>query len=292
MVGEGIPSIEVTWRVKDRLVTPSFPLVMGIINATPDSFHPASRVSDVETALHTAERMLGEGASILDVGGLSSRPGSDAGDEQEETVRVVPMVEAIHRRFPDALISIDTWRAGVARIAVDAGAGMVNDIGAGTLDPAMLSTVAKLGVPYIAMHMQGTPKTMQADPRYTDVVAEVTRFLSERISAARRAGIADVIIDPGFGFGKTTAHNYALLGALSRMAALGVPLLTGLSRKRMINDVLGTKPEDALNGTTVLNTIALLNGASVLRVHDVKEAREVVRLVATVRGTGIPAGQN
>lgn len=286
MAGEGIPSKAVTWRVKDRLVTPQFPCVMGIINATPDSFHAASRVNDIDAALRTADRMLAEGAWILDVGGQSSRPGSDTGDEQKELRRVLPLIDAIHRRFPAALISIDTWRAHVARAAVDAGAGMVNDIGAGLLDRSMLSTVATLSVPYIAMHMQGTPSTMQVSPHYTDVLAEVTRFLSERIGAAHAAGIADVIIDPGFGFGKTTPHNYALLNGLGRLTALGVPVLAGLSRKRMINEVLGTTPEQALNGTTTLNTIALLKGASLLRVHDVKEAREVVQLVSAVRDKG------
>ncbi len=292
MAGEGIPSKALTWWVKDHLITPDFPLVMGIINATPDSFHAASRVSEIDQALRLAERLLSEGASILDVGGQSSRPGSGDGDEQDEIRRAVPLIDAIHRRFPDALISIDTWRANVARLAVEAGADLVNDIGAGLLDPDMLSTVAQLNVPYIAMHMQGTPNTMQVAPHYNDVIAEVTRFLSERIGAAHAAGIADVVIDPGFGFGKTTSHNYALLSGLSRIATLGVPVLVGLSRKRMINEVLGTKPEDALNGTTALNTIALLNGASILRVHDVKEAREVVRLVAAMRSSGPSNAQN
>lgn len=269
-----------TWRLKDRLIEPRFPMVMGIVNATPDSFHDASRAASMDEALRLAERMVGEGAGILDIGGASSRPGSSEVPESEELRRVVPIVEAIARRFPDALLSIDTWRARVAHDAVNAGAGMVNDIGAGSLDEAMFSTVADLGVPYIAMHMQGTPGTMQQSPHYGDVAAEVTLFLSQRLNAAHNAGIADVILDPGFGFGKTTAHNFTLLKEVTRIKNLGAPVLVGLSRKRMINDVLGTKPEEALNGTTSLNTIALLNGADILRVHDVKEAVECVRLVS------------
>ncbi|MBL8002540.1 MAG: dihydropteroate synthase [Flavobacteriales bacterium] len=271
-----------TLRIKDRLVELHAPLVMGILNATPDSFHGASRV-DVDVALRLAERMLAGGASVLDIGGASSRPGSSEVDASEELRRVVPVIAAVHARFPDALISVDTWRAVVARAAVEAGAGLVNDIGAGLLDTDMLRTVAALGVPYIAMHMQGTPATMQQAPHYTDVAVEVTRFLSERLNACRAAGIADVWLDPGFGFGKTTDHNYALLSELPRIAALGAPVLVGVSRKRMINEVLGITAADALNGTTVLNTVALLNGAAVLRVHDVKEAAEAVRLVERLR---------
>lgn len=271
-----------SWRIKDRLLTPSFPMVMGIINATPDSFHAASR-ADVDRALYLADKMLTDGASILDIGGQSSRPGSEQGSAEEETGRVLPVMTAVHQRFPEALISVDTWRASVAREAVACGASLVNDIGAGLLDEAMLPIVASLGVPYIAMHMQGAPATMQQAPHYTDVAAEVTHFLSQRLQAAHHAGIADVILDPGFGFGKSTAHNYTLLRELGRLTALGAPVLAGLSRKRMINAVLGTTPEDALNGTTSLNTIALLNGASLLRVHDVKEAVQAVKLVQAYR---------
>lgn len=269
----------ITWRLGDRLYAPRFPLVMGIINATSDSFHTTSRAASVDDALHIAERMLAQGADILDIGGQSSRPGSSEGDEREEMRRVIPVIEAVHRAFPDALISVDTWRAAVASEAVGFGARMVNDIGAGLLDTEMLHTVAGLGVPYVAMHMQGTPATMQLSPLYADVTKEVTLFLSERLCAGHDAGIADVIIDPGFGFGKTTEHNYTLLRHLSRLNALGAPVLVGLSRKRMINEVLGITPADALNGTNVLNTIALMKGASILRVHDVKEAVECVKLV-------------
>jgi len=283
MAGEGIPSGGVSWRIKDRLVAPRFPLVMGILNATPDSFHKESRV-DLDAALHLAERMIAQGAAILDVGGASSRPGAAEVPEEEELERVIPVIEALHARFPDAWLSIDTWRSGVAKAAVEAGASMVNDISAGMLDPAMFATVARLAVPYALMHMQGTPATMQQDPQYTDVVAEVVYFLSERLRAAHQAGIPDVVVDPGFGFGKTTAHNFALLGHLDRFQALGAPVLVGLSRKRMINETLGIGPADALNGTTVLNTIALEKGAAILRVHDVKEAVQACRLIEALRG--------
>jgi dihydropteroate synthase len=271
------------FRLGDRLSPVRFPLVMGIINATPDSFFAESLAASVDDALHLAERMLEEGADLLDIGGQSSRPGSGEGILDEELARVLPVIEAVHRRFPQAWISVDTWRVRVAKEAVEAGACLVNDIGAGLLDEAMLSTVAQLGVPYIAMHMQGTPKTMQTAPAYGDVVSEVTLFLSERARAAQQAGIADVLVDPGFGFGKTTDHNYALLDQLPRLVHLGKPVLVGLSRKRMINDVLGTKPDQALNGTSVLNTIALMKGAAMLRVHDVKEAVQCVQLVARTR---------
>ncbi|MCB0808112.1 MAG: dihydropteroate synthase [Flavobacteriales bacterium] len=270
------------FRVKDRLVPIRFPLVMGILNATPDSFHADSRV-DVDGALRQAEAMLEAGAGLLDIGGASSRPGADEVPVDEELRRVLPVVEAVHARFPEAWLSVDTWRAPVAKAAVEAGAGLVNDIGAGLLDPAMLPMVARLGVPYVAMQMQGTPATMQQDPRYDDVVTEVVHFLSGRLRAAHDAGIADVLLDPGFGFGKTTAHNYALLRALPRLKLLGAPLLVGLSRKRMINQVLGTDPSEALNGTTVLNTLTLEHGADILRVHDVREAVEAVKLVAAFR---------
>lgn len=272
-----------TVRVKDHLKEVRFPLVMGILNATPDSFHAASRV-DLDEALHRAELMLKEGAAILDIGGMSTRPGAEEVTQDEELRRVVPVVEAIHRHFPEAWLSVDTYRANVARAAVEAGAGLVNDVGAGLLNPAMLSTVAALHVPYIAMHMQGTPRTMQQAPQYADVAAEVTHFLADRLAACHTAGIPDVWLDPGFGFGKTTVHNYALLRELARITALGAPVLVGVSRKRMINEVLGITAAEALNGTTVVNTLALERGADILRVHDVQEAVEVVRLWGMLRG--------
>lgn len=281
MAGESSADRIAVWRVKDTLREVRMPAVMGIINATPDSFHVASRAG-IDEALRMAERMLAEGAAILDIGGMSTRPGSEEVTEDAELQRAVPVIVAIHDHFPDALLSIDTYRSRVAEEAVAAGAGMVNDIGAGLLDARMLETVARLRVPYIAMHMQGMPRTMQQHPAYGNVVSEVTLFLSQRLNAARAAGIPDVILDPGFGFGKTTAHNYALLNRLGSVTALGAPVLVGLSRKRMINEVLGTSPAEALNGTTALNTIALMKGAAILRVHDVKEAVQCIRLARTV----------
>ncbi len=272
-----------SWRIGDRTIYPQFPLVMGILNVTPDSFHAPSRV-DPGKLLQRAEAMITAGAAIVDIGGASSRPGARDIPVQEELDRVLPAVEAFSTCFPGVILSIDTYRSEVASHAVQAGAGMVNDIGAGLMDPLMLQCVARAGVPYVIMHMQGDPRTMQKDPRYTDVVKEVSLFLSQRLTAARDAGIADVILDPGSGFGKTTQHNFALLKALPVIAALGAPVLAGISRKRMINEVLGTTPELALNGTTVLNTVALMNGARILRVHDVKEAVECVKLVTRLTG--------
>lgn len=270
---------DIAWCLRGRPVRLRGPLVMGIVNITPDSFHAPSRSPSVDAALRHAEQLLEEGASILDVGGASSRPGSAEVAEEVEQARVLPVVSALAERFPECIISIDTWRAGVAAEAVAAGASLVNDISAGLMDPGMLPAVARLHVPCVLMHMQGTPRTMQQAPAYTDVVAQVVRFLSERVQAARRAGIADVIVDPGFGFGKDLQHNAALLNGLEAIKQLGVPLLAGISRKRMVNEVLGTRPAEALNGTTVLNTLALLRGADILRVHDAREAMDAVRLL-------------
>lgn len=270
------------WRLNDRPFPTHFPMVMGILNATPDSFHAGSRIG-TDGAVDRAGDMLEQGATILDIGGMSTRPGAAEVSLDEELHRVIPVVEAVHARFPEALISVDTYRAAVAREGVNAGARMVNDIGAGLLDPDMLTTVAALHVPYVLMHMQGTPRTMQHAPVYTNVVGEVVHFLSTRMAAAHDAGIADVILDPGFGFGKTTTHNLALFNGLPSVAALGAPVLVGISRKRMINEVLGTPPSEALNGTTVLNTLALRGGASLLRVHDVRETMEAVRMTKALK---------
>ncbi|MBK9514082.1 MAG: dihydropteroate synthase [Flavobacteriales bacterium] len=267
----------VFWTLKDRVYSIERPLVMGILNATPDSFHAESRTT-VDDAVTRAEQMLAEGADIIDIGGMSSRPGSEEVPSEVELDRVIPVIAAIHERHPDALLSVDTYRAVVAEAAVSVGARMVNDIGAGRLDERMMSTVAALRVPYVMMHMLGTPATMQQAPGYHHVVNDVVHFLSERMAAACDAGIADVIIDPGFGFGKTTEHNLALFNGLTSFAALGAPLLVGISRKRMINEVLGTTSQEALNGTTVLNALALQRGAAILRVHDVLPAKQAVLL--------------
>lgn len=261
-----------------KLLSLEHPVVMGILNATPDSFYDGGRYATVASAVNQAERMLQEGASVLDVGGSSSRPGSVAVDEQEESQRVLPVIEALMARFPEAILSVDTFRASVARRALDAGACIVNDISAGDDDPEMIPLVASRRVPFIAMHKQGTQRNMQHAPAYQNVVTEILDYFIRKTQQLRQAGIADMVIDPGFGFGKTTDHNYSLLKNLHVFAMLSCPILVGVSRKRMINEVLGTLPDEALNGTTALNTLALTQGANILRVHDVKEAVQAVKL--------------
>ncbi len=268
-----------TLNCKGKLLTIDRPIVMGIINITPDSFYTSSRQQAVDGLLRKAEEMLGEGAAILDIGGQSTRPGAEIIGTDAEMERVVPAIAAIHGQFPEAIISVDTFHAAVAITAVEAGAYIVNDVSGGTMDDAMLDTVASLKVPYVCMHMKGNPTIMQKNPQYHDVVKEVLDFFIERIDTCRRVGIHDVIIDPGFGFGKTMAHNFSLLKHLSVFKMLEKPLLLGVSRKSTIYKTLGITADEALNGTTVLNTIGLLNGASILRVHDVKEAVEVVKLM-------------
>ncbi len=252
--------------------------MMGILNLTPDSFYGGSRITDTGSLLRTAEQMLKEGAGILDIGGQSTRPGSERIGAETELKRVIAPVEALHKNFPDAFISIDTYYASVAREAVAAGACLVNDISAGTMDPGMTETVAALSVPYVLMHMQGTPDTMHLNPQYENVTKDVLDFFIARVNALRLAGIRDLVIDPGFGFGKTITHNFELLRNLPVFRTLKTPILLGLSRKSMIWKTLGISPEEAMNGSTVLHTIGLVNGASLLRVHDVKAAVEAVRL--------------
>lgn len=263
---------------KGRLLDLSRPVVMGILNATPDSFYQIRQHGELNTLVENAGIMLNDGATILDIGGASTKPGSEIIDTKEELKRVIPLIEAIHRQFPDAWISIDTYNAIVAREAIGAGASIVNDVSSGSIDGDMLKTVAALKVPYIAMHMQGTPKTMQLAPQYTDVVTDVRRYLYDICNQCNEAGIVDVILDPGFGFGKTVEHNFSLLRSLRTLSIAGRPILAGLSRKSMICKPLKVKPENALNGTTALNMVALEQGANILRVHDVKQAVEVVKL--------------
>jgi dihydropteroate synthase len=251
---------------------------MGILNITPDSFFAGNRMDSIDAALKKAEAMLTAGADFLDVGGMSTRPGAEEVGEEEEINRVLPVVAAICKRFPSALVSVDTVRALVARQAVEAGACMINDISAGRLDPALYETVAALRVPYVLMHMQGTPRTMQKDPHYEDVVTEVLDFLIAELGKLRALGIHDVIVDPGFGFGKTLAHNYELMSNLRAFEILETPILAGVSRKSMITRLLGVSPDEALNGTTALHMAALLNGAAILRAHDVREAVETIRI--------------
>lgn len=255
------------------------PKIMGILNVTPNSFYDGGKHNRIDTALLQTEKMISEGATFIDVGGASSKPGVEEVSPDEELKRVLPVIEKISKNFPHIYISIDTYRSNVARQAVDAGAQLVNDISAGNADDNMLKTVGKLGVPYIAMHMQGTPKTMQNKPTYDDVLIAIRSFFSEKIAAAHAAGINDIIVDPGFGFGKTPQHNFALLNHLNTLQIDGVPLLVGVSRKSMIHKTLNIDIQEALNGTTVLHTVALRQGAHLLRVHDVKEAKQAVDLI-------------
>lgn len=264
---------------KGRLLVIDRPVVMGIINVTPDSFYSGSRKSSVDDVLRQTEKMLNEGAGIIDVGGQSTRPGSKDINPEEELSRVIPAIEAIYHRFPESFISIDTYHSAVAKEAVAAGASLVNDISSGTLDKQMIPMAASLQVPYIAMHMKGTPATMQQHANYEDVTLEVLDFFIKKTEECKKAGINDIIIDVGFGFAKTIAHNFALLKNLSIFKMLQKPILAGLSRKATVYKTLGTTAEEALNGTTVLNTIVLQNGADILRVHDVKEAVDAVKLV-------------
>jgi|CXWL01.1.fsa_nt_gi dihydropteroate synthase len=272
-----------TLNCKGRLLVVDKPLVMGIINITPDSFYSGSRHEDIDAVLRQAEKMLKDGATIIDIGGQSTRPGSEELSAEEELKRVIAPVESINKHFPEAFISIDTFYSKVATGAVEAGATIVNDISAGSIDSAMIETVAALKVPYVLMHMQGTPLTMQQYPHYDHVTNEVLDFLINKVNKFRQSGITDLIVDPGFGFGKTIAHNFELLNNLSVFRMLNCPILLGISRKSSIYKTLGITVEESLNGTTVLNTIGLTNGASILRVHDVKEAVEVVRLFEACR---------
>ncbi|GGA83484.1 dihydropteroate synthase [Puia dinghuensis] len=272
-----------TLNGKGRLLTANRPLVMGILNRTPDSFYSGSRVADDTHLIQQADKMICEGADILDIGGQSTRPHAEQLGEEEELRRVVGAIQLLHREWPDVPLSVDTWFSRVAREAVAAGASMVNDISGGTLDPEMLATVGSLRVPYICMHMKGTPATMNNEAVYEDVVREVLDFFIRRMEDCRRAGIHDVILDPGFGFAKTATHNFRLLRHLSVFRITGKPILLGVSRKSTIYRTLGITPEEALNGTTVLHTIGLLNGADILRVHDVKEAREAILLLEALK---------
>ncbi len=266
-----------TLNCKGKLLVIEKPVVMGILNVTPDSFYPGSRVWG-DLLLDRAQTMLEQGAAILDIGGQSTRPGSLPVDESEELQRVVPAIASVCSHFPDCIVSVDTYYAGVARAAVEAGASIVNDISAGNASANMLSTVAALGVPFVVMHMKGMPGDMQQNPAYEDVCREVLDFFVRKTAECTQAGIHDLILDPGFGFGKTIGHNFEILKNLDLFKILGRPLICGLSRKSTVYRTLGISPEQALNGTTVLNTLSLANGAHILRVHDVLEAVEAIRL--------------
>ncbi len=263
---------------KGKILKLSQPIVMGIINVTPDSFYEGHLFKSKSEIVTLAGKMIADGATILDIGGQSSKPGSIRILPQEEMERVLPIVETLSLAYPETILSIDTFSSQVATAAIKAGASIVNDIAAGNMDKDMLHTVALLQVPYICMHMQGTPESMQQNPTYKNVVTEVLDFFKIKLEECRLAGIKDVIIDPGFGFGKTIEHNFQLLKGLAVLANINKPILVGLSRKSSIYKTLGITADDALNGTTVVNTLALMNGACILRVHDVKEAMEAISL--------------
>ncbi len=268
-----------TLNIRGRLVDLITPRVMGILNVTPDSFYDGAQTRDEKVILEKVESMLKAGATFIDVGGYSTRPGADDVPENEELKRVAGSIRAVKSRFPEAIISIDTFRSGIARAAVDSGADIINDVSGGDLDPEMFSTVAQLGVPYILMHMRGTPATMSNLNTYENLVVDVQRELKGKLVQLTQLGVRDVIVDPGFGFAKNISQNFELLNKLDLFRQLERPLLVGLSRKSMIWKTLKTVPENALNGSTVLHTVALLKGASILRVHDVREAIECITLV-------------
>ncbi|BAO74651.1 dihydropteroate synthase [Winogradskyella sp. PG-2] len=267
-----------TINCKGKLIDLSSPKVMGILNVTPDSFFDGGKYKDETSILNQVENMITDGATFIDIGGYSSRPGAENVSEEEELNRVLPVIELVLKHFPETLISIDTFRSKVAKKSIEAGAALINDISGGKLDDNMLSTIGNLSVPYIIMHMRGNPKTMQQQTDYNDLIKEVISYFAERISAANAEKINDIIIDPGFGFAKTLEQNYELLNRLELLNILDKPMLAGVSRKSMIYKTLNTTSENALNGTTALHMVALQKDAKILRVHDVKEAIECVTL--------------
>jgi len=269
-----------TINCKGKLLNFSSPKVMGILNITPDSFFDGGKYTHEKAIITQVEKMLLDGATFIDVGAYSSRPGAKHISEEEELQRIIPVIQLLIKEFPEILISVDTFRSKVATETIYNGAAIINDISGGTLDAAMFATVAKLQVPYILMHMQGTPQNMQENPTYTNVVTELRSFFAEQLFKLHALKVNDVIIDVGFGFGKTTAHNFDILKNLDLFSSLDAPILAGISRKSMLYKTLDITAQEALNATTSANTIALLNGASILRVHDVKEATEAVKLVA------------
>ncbi len=270
--------IRSTLNCKGKLLNLETPLVMGILNVTPDSFYDGGQYQQADEILRQAEKMLTEGAAILDIGGMSSKPGSPLISEAEELRRVIPTIQTILKHFPNTILSIDTVQSEVTKQSVEAGASIVNDISAGRLDARLYPTVAALDVPYVLMHMQGTPETMQQNPVYEDVVQEVLDFFITEVGKLRALGVKDILLDVGFGFGKTLAHNYQLLKHLHVFKILDLPILTGLSRKSMVYKPFGGSAKQGLNGTTALHMVALQQGSSILRVHDVREAGEVIQL--------------
>ena len=272
-----------TINCKGTLIDLSVPKVMGILNCTPDSFYDGGKFKNEVALLSQVEKMIIDGATFIDVGGYSSKPGAEYVSEKEELRRILPMVALILNHFPEAVLSIDTFRSEVAKQAIGLGASLINDISAGNFDENMMPTIGKLNVPYVMMHMKGTPKTMQSLAHYDSIIKEIQFYFSEKIALASRFGIADVLIDPGFGFAKTLLQNYELLNKLDLLQLLQLPILVGISRKSMIYNALNTTSEKSLNGTSVLNTVALQKGANILRVHDVKEAVECIQLLAFLK---------
>lgn len=273
-------------NIRGKLFDLEVPKVMGIINITPDSFYEGSRVSSDEDVMRLAAEMISEGADILDVGGYSSRPYADDVAPEEEKKRVLGGIDVISRNFPGTVISIDTFRSDIAYEAITrCGAHIINDISGGEADNKMFSLVKELNVPYIMMHMKGTPGTMQENPVYEDIISDILTWFGSRIVNLQSAGVKDIILDPGIGFGKTINHNFEILRRLGDFAITGLPILVGVSRKSMICKTLGITPDEALNGTSVLNSVALMGGADILRVHDVKEAKEAVKLVERLKMT-------
>ncbi|MDR6300693.1 dihydropteroate synthase [Mesonia maritima] len=267
-----------TINCRGNLIDLTSPKIMGILNLTPDSFYDGGRYKNEEDILRQTEKMLTEGATFIDVGAYSSRPGAKHISEDEEMKRLLPVIEILLKEFPEIILSIDTFRGEVAKKSVKIGAAIINDISGGNLDERMMETVAELQVPYILMHMKGNPQTMQQNTEYQNLLQEITYYFSEKLNKVRELGINDVILDPGFGFSKNNKQNFSLLREMKFLKQLDCPLLAGVSRKSMIYKTLETTAENALNGTSVLNTVALLNGASILRVHDVKPAKECITL--------------
>ncbi len=278
-----VPSKKKLLNCRGRLLSLEHPLVMGILNVTPDSFYDGGKYSTEKEWLSRTEQMLNEGADIIDIGCTSTKPGAKISDQEAESVQLTRVLDSVLKRFPETIISVDTYHASVAEKVVEAGASIINDISGGTIDTAMFETMARLKVPYILMHIQGVPENMHIHPSYSDVVKDTMAFFSEKIAELFSMGLSDVIIDPGFGFGKNLDHNYALMKDLHLFTHFNCPLLVGVSRKSMIWKYLKTSPEEALNGSTVLHTISLMAGADILRVHDVKEAKECVRIVEAIR---------
>lgn len=275
---------KITLNCKGQLITLEKPVVMGILNVTPDSFYDGGKHHIVSKALFQTEKMLTEGARFIDIGAYSSRPGAIDISAEDELSRLLPVIENIVQRFPEAILSVDTFRSRIAKNSIEAGAHIINDIASGDDDENMIATVASLNVPYMMMHKKGTPQNMQNQPHYDNVVLEVIQYFISKIKTARQAGIKDLVIDPGFGFGKNLQHNYTLLNKLEDLHLFGLPLLIGVSRKGMLQKITGTDAAHALNATTAANTIALMKGAKILRVHDVKEAVECINIVNATYG--------